>query len=175
MRFDDQTLKDLNEKYLEVTQITRKLIDRLVVVASKLRDPKAKEYMWHGVLRRLGILNRCIENVFTLFPPENRDRLSDETIKDVEINLHAFFVNVAGVFDNLAWVFVMENGLFGTRQEGKLEKPDVGLFLKRTQRYLPQLLREHLTAAKIAKCTQLIQKSIVTRSRTGSLSIFRAH
>jgi hypothetical protein len=35
-----------------------------------------------------------------------------QDFSDLDINLHAFFVNISGILDNLGWVFVYENDLF---------------------------------------------------------------
>jgi hypothetical protein len=73
-----------------------------------LTNPRAKEYLTHGVCRRITIIRRCIEQVFTIFPPDRTVLLSRDERSDVEIALHAFFINVHGALDNLAWVVVLE-------------------------------------------------------------------
>jgi len=72
-------------------------------------------------------------------------------LTDLEINLHAFFVNISGLFDNLAWVFVIENGLVGSSKEGKLTKKDIGLFSKKTQSHFPVNIRAFLNSEHITK------------------------
>jgi hypothetical protein len=122
---------------------------RLFSAEPKLHETKAKEYLLHGVGRRLGILTRSIQNIFTLFPPERAERLALETLIDVEINLHAFALNISGLFDNLAWTFVIENNLFGNPKDGKLSKINVGLFNAKTQAHFPETLREYLNSEDI--------------------------
>jgi hypothetical protein len=60
------------------------------------------EYARHGYLRRTGTLKRCIENVFTLIPPNETEIPSRNILFDAQINIQAFFANVYGSIDNLA-------------------------------------------------------------------------
>jgi hypothetical protein len=62
-------------------------------------------------LRRLGTLQRCIQNVYSLYPPERSDIPSRDENIDLVINLQAFVFNVFGCIDNLAWVWVVEKQL----------------------------------------------------------------
>jgi len=102
-----------------------------------------------GVGRRLKTLSRCINNIFTIFPSDRSEHLSKEELSDVNINLHAFFINIAGVFDNLGWVFVYENELLGKANEGKIARNGVGLFCTETQSYLTRELRDYLNSNSI--------------------------
>jgi hypothetical protein len=75
---------------------------------------------------------------------EQIDKLSEDDRADVGINLHAFVLNTFGVTDNLAWVFVHENGLLGSRKAGKIDKNGVGLFQEATQTHLSRDLVTYL-------------------------------
>jgi hypothetical protein len=64
--------------------------NRLLLTFShrKYSSEQAAEYTRHGYLRRLGTLRRCVENVFTLIPPEtdsvpDRNVLHDAQFKGV--------------------------------------------------------------------------------------------
>jgi hypothetical protein len=57
--------------------------------------------------------------------------LNEEERSDVEINLHAVVINIYGVPDNLAWVYVLEKGI-------AIKPSRVGLFNKETQKHLPR-------------------------------------
>jgi hypothetical protein len=62
----------------------------------------------------LGTLRRALFNVFKIVPPgavrvPTRDRLHD-----AQINIQACILNVYGCIDNLAWVWVYENGIDST-------------------------------------------------------------
>jgi len=126
----------VGERYLAINSQLHKL-------SGSLKQEKAKEYLFHGVLRRLRIVYRCINNVFTIFPIERDALLSQNEIDDVMINLHAFFVNVSGVMDNLAWVFVHEEGLAST-----LNQLQVGLFKKETKDKFTTEFQKYLDSIK---------------------------
>ena len=149
MRYDEQALRDIAQKYLEINGIRDQLIRRLVTAQAALRQARAKEYLLHGVARRLGILTRCVHNVFTIFPIERTERLELDALTDLDINLHAFFVNISGLFDNVGWAFAIENNLVGTSKEGKLERHDIGIFNRKTQVHFPDKLRTYLNSQQI--------------------------
>jgi hypothetical protein len=64
------------------------------------------EYARHGYMRRLGTIKRCIENVFTLIPPQADEIPDRNVLHDAQINIQSFFANVYGAIDNLAGVWV---------------------------------------------------------------------
>jgi hypothetical protein len=86
---------------------------------------QAAEYARHGYLRRTGTLKRCIENVFALIPPDEDQIPCRNALFDAQINIQAFFANVYGSIDNLAWMWVYERGL-----ESKIPRNQVGLRAK---------------------------------------------
>lgn len=144
MIYDEESTKLIKDKYNEVDNIHDQLILQLTRLRSKLAKEKAAEYLMQGVGRRLKILIKCIHNIFRIFPIEKTDILSREDLTDLDINLHAFFVNIAGTLDNLAWVFVYENDLFGNPEEGRIDMHRVGLFKKKTQKHLNSDLNLYL-------------------------------
>lgn len=79
-------------------------------------------------MRRFGTLRRCIENTFSLIPPETEEIPNRQVLHDAQINVQAFFANVYGSLDNLAWVWVYEGGLEGTIQRNR-----VGLRVQNTE------------------------------------------
>jgi hypothetical protein len=79
------------------------------------------EYVRHGFLRRLGTLQRCIQNIYFAYPPERSDIPSRNECVDLAINLQSFIFNVFGCIDNLAWVWAIENEL--TADLGGILKP----------------------------------------------------
>lgn len=109
--------------------------------APSLKVERAREYALHGVGRRVRTIRRCLENIFFIFPVERTALLSNDERCDVEINLHAFVINVYGLQDNLAWVYVMEKNMISKIKNGRI---GVSLFKKSTQEYLPTSLCEYL-------------------------------
>jgi hypothetical protein len=105
--------------------------DRLLLAFShnhRFTRENAWEYGNQGFMRRVGTLRRCIENAFSLVPPETEAIPNRHVLNDAQINVQAFFANVYGCLDNLAWVWVYERGL-----EGKIQRNRVGLRVQNTE------------------------------------------
>ncbi len=144
MFYDQDSLKRCKEEYEDILQKHHQLKLRLMKFQSKLRSSDSQVYLTQGVIRRLDTLVRCIKNIFRISSVERTEKLSPDELKDLTINLHAFFVNISGIFDNLGWVFVFEHNLLGRRKDGKLERKDIGIFNKKTQLHLPENLLKYL-------------------------------
>ena len=127
----------LKERYLN-------LVSKILKLSERLNEDKAKEYLLQGVARRLDVIERCVENVYSIFPLQRKELLSHDELKDVDINLHAFIVNVFGILENLAWVLIHEKGLTNI-----LDKKKVGLFKKETKSRLSSEFRQYLDSNSI--------------------------
>jgi hypothetical protein len=149
MVYSEDNLKKINEKYGEINHIHNRLLLQLMSFQQALKNEKAREYLMQGVGRRLKTLTRCINNIFAKFQADRVEHLLLDDLTDVNINLHAFFINIAGVFDNLGWVFVYENDLHGNTKDGKIDKNGVGLFNPKTQDHLNVDLRNYLNSDPI--------------------------
>ena len=149
MTYSKEHLDEINQKYKDINQPYNNLLLTLYDFQPQLENKKAVEYLMQGAGRRIKTLNRCIQNIFTIFPPENIKLLSKEKLTDININLHTFFINISGVFDNLAWVFLYENDLIGKREEGKVTRNGVGLFQTETQKHLNSKLNDYLNSDAI--------------------------
>lgn len=112
-----------------------------------LKSEKAREYLNHGVSRRMKIIARCLDRVFQILPVDRTQVLNFDEVIDLEIHLHAFVINVNGLLDNLAWTFILERGLL----EAVGGKNGVGLFKKETRDVLPEDVRSYLNSAKISE------------------------
>lgn len=106
-------------------------------VPSLLSQEQAREHIIYGAARRLMIITRCLKNVFKIFPIRRTQLLDDDERNDLEINLHAFLINIHGLPDNLAWAYVLERQI-------SINPFDVGLFQRKTKEHLPLTLREYL-------------------------------
>lgn len=82
---------------------------RLRFLVRKYRTEQAKEWMAHGFLRRVEMLEHCIDRIFETCPPESQER--PENIIDTTLYIQAFIFNLFGALDNLAWIWVTERGL----------------------------------------------------------------
>ena len=99
MQYDEHSLNKITEKYQDTGRVHQQLMLRLGSLHLNLTNDKAKEYLTQGVGRRLVILTRCIENIFRIFPLGQTERLARDELTDLGINLHAFFVNISGLFE----------------------------------------------------------------------------
>lgn len=149
MPYSEENLEKINDKFGEVNHVHDQLVSQLLSFQHTLENERAREYLLQGVGRRLETLTRCLHNIFTIFPADRVEKLARDDLADVGINLHAFFINIAGVFDNLGWVFVYENNLLGRPREGKIDKNGVGLFNAKTQKYLKVELKNYLNTDPI--------------------------
>ena len=138
----DEDIKNINSDLSTLKERYLSLVSKISELSKNLKVEKAKEYLFHGVLRRLNVIERCVENIYSTFPLERKELLSDDELKDVDINLHAFFVNIFGLLDNLAWVLVYEKRL-------KIDKQNVGLY--KTQTYFAKPFRDYLNLDRIKK------------------------
>ncbi len=151
MAYSQEQIKAVNKQYHKVNVDHHELTLNLMSFHNKLKNNKAREYVSQGVARRLKTIIKCINNIYAIFPPNRTELLSGDELTDVAINLHAFFINIAGIFDNLGWVFVYEKDLFGERKDGKLTSHDIGLFQKKTQAHLNAQFKDYLTSDPIKR------------------------
>jgi hypothetical protein len=75
-----------------------------------LSNPRAKEFATQGYPRRLKVMVRCMDNVFTTIPPDRETLPSRDELSDATLNIQSFVFNVFGSIDNLAWIWVSEKG-----------------------------------------------------------------
>ncbi|MCU1617910.1 MAG: hypothetical protein JWO98_5450 [Frankiales bacterium] len=116
----------------------------LANLTEQLTVPRAGTFAKEGVGRRLRVIERCVLNVFDIFPPDRATFLSFDECDDVAIQLHAFAINVYALFDNLAWVLVLEAGL-------DITPVNVGLFKKSCRPAIPKRLHDYLTTPDVLK------------------------
>jgi hypothetical protein len=107
--YGSEVLAQLQEEFWAVEPRYNALL--LTYTAHRFANEEAREFAQHGFMRRLGTLRRCIENVYVLIPPETATVPDRPVLHDAQINIQAFFANVYGAIDNLAWVWVFERGL----------------------------------------------------------------
>ncbi len=144
--FEQNQINQIKSEFALINSRYTNLLIKLQKLHSSLKIDEAKEYLTHGVMRRMGIIKRSIENVFTIFPIERIKRLSMDELRDVDINLHAFYINIFGFLDNLAWVFIHEK-----QPAAKINKMGIGLYKKETQKYLMEEFRNYLNSEHMKK------------------------
>jgi hypothetical protein len=123
--FKPEDLQNLQEK---LGTIERRYNGLLLAYSHghRFKKESAWEYANQGFMRRVGTLRRCIENAFSLIPPETETIPDREVLYDAGINVQAFFANVYGSLDNLAWVWVYEREL-------EIHRSRVGLRVQNTE------------------------------------------
>ena len=115
---------ELQEGYWTVNPGYERLLAEYLSL--RLSNEAAYEYARHGFVRRLGTLKRCIENVYSICPPERNDMPKRDECLDLAINLQSFMFNVFGCIDNLAWIWVKDPQLTDNRGR-PLRDQQVGL------------------------------------------------
>ncbi|MBF0375966.1 MAG: hypothetical protein HQK72_00610 [Desulfamplus sp.] len=143
MFFFADALDKLERDRYEVITMLNELQQKIIIEAQSL-DPSSRvyEHLLHGAGRRVRVIRRSIENVFSLFPPSTAQPLNSDVLDDVQINLHAFLINIYGLYDNWAWAYVLRHDLKSLISN----RHKVGLFNEATQRHLPDQLRTFLSS-----------------------------
>lgn len=122
--FSREALKQFHEQRSELAGKCQRLMTRYV--SRIYKDPQAREHAPQGFSRRIEALVRCLDNVFRTLPPDLAGLPTREALLDATINLQSFVFNVFGSLDNLAWIWVSENGL--TKKDGsRLPDTRIGL------------------------------------------------
>ena len=125
------------------------LVMNLQAFSGKMNNARAIEYLSNGVTRRLFIINRCVENIFRLFPPSRAEKLTNEDRLYLEISLHAFLINTYGVIENLALSLAFENELVSSAKPERQATYSVGFFKNDFREKLSPRLRTYLSGAKM--------------------------
>lgn len=140
MYFKFEHLKTLRNEY---SRLNAKYADLLLAFqAFQLKEPVAQKYAMHGFSRRIRTLKRCIENVYSISPPDKLHKPSDEELIDLAINLQSFIFNIFGCVDNLAWIWVSENNF------KYKSNTNVGFFNKKIHDLLSHDFKEYLDSEK---------------------------
>lgn len=155
MRYTGEQIYKFEAKYRSVTQGLDELMLKSVLAGHKTGHLGVREHLLYGVSRRANVLKRCLENIFSAFPPTATKPLPRNVLCDVQINLHAYVTNLYGVFDNWAWAFVYQHDLL----EVIGGKHRVGMFRESTTKHLPNQLSDYLTSESIVAWHKTYLKS----------------
>ena len=144
--YSPEQIDKIHQDFDRVTADLQALMFRGIEEAQGAQSDDARKYLRHGVGRRLSILKRSIEDIYEIFPPTREDRLSRDEVTSVQIFLHAFVINLSGVFDNWAWAFVHRHDLLA-EVGGAI---NVGVFKRSTQQFLSVAMRTYLNKSAIS-------------------------
>ena len=125
---------------------------KLVQLASRFPDDRARQYANEGVGRRLRTIDRSVTNIFQLYPPDRTGHLSMEECDDVAIQLQAFAINVYALFDNVAWVCVLLSKV-------QLSPMKIGPFKAETTPHFPPSLAAFLSENRVRTWHQVYGKA----------------
>jgi hypothetical protein len=172
MHYSKEEAEDIErERPKVIDALSSMWIDLAHALAPSLRSEKARQYVIQGMCRRLITIRRCITNIFTVFPVNRDEFLTDDERSDVETYLHAFFINVHGLLDNLAWVYFLERNVaiikptevLSYRDELKrgsaIRRSDVGIFLRKSHEHFPDEVRSYLTSDAMTAWHQAYAKN----------------
>jgi hypothetical protein len=141
MFFSVEQAEQLNQHLADVLAELQDLQLQIVAQGQPLEvTSRVREHLLQGAARRVGVIRRSIENVFALFRPNMEHPLSRDHLSDVQINLHAFIINLYGIYDNWAWAYVLRHNLEGVIGD----RNRVGLFHNATRNHLPPSLKTYL-------------------------------
>ncbi len=107
MTLTEKNIIQIKQGYAEAHQELNNTILNMIPFCKSLEieNKKAYDYCYHGVLRRIFLIKKCLENFERITPPERNSYLDDEQRKDLNLFLHSFLLHISGGIDNLAWVW----------------------------------------------------------------------
>lgn len=149
MNYDREAAASIEDKYAEIAERYNDLFMKTFAFGHRLRNERAREFIHHGVARRLEMLKRSMDNIFRLFPVRRIKILKRHNRLDVEVSLHAFLINIYGILENLALALGYENDLIGVKDKNKVHPRQANLFDQRFQKLLHPVfaayLHDHMT------------------------------
>lgn len=113
-------------------------------LSGQITVERARTYANEALGRRLPVVERTVLNIFTTYPANRREFLTRNECVDVAIHLHAFAINIYAVFDNVAWICMLQAG-------GSLPPQKVGIFKKELKPFLPPALAEYIDQPTVTK------------------------
>ncbi|ACS79477.1 hypothetical protein [Maridesulfovibrio salexigens] len=136
--YSDEDLAKLNKSFSGVMPSWAIVADYLVVHLEA--EENAREYITHGVLRRLVMMRRCIERIYELCPPDTRKLDDPDIALDITIYLQSFYIHMYGAFENLARVSIEMSGI----EISESEKRQASFLSKKVNSKIKKILPEPL-------------------------------
>ena len=141
--YPESMVRELYDGLIEARAGLRDLQEASLRVAQQLPEAPFRDHLQFGVGRRAGYMHRILGNIFEIFPPDAKAVIPQESVADATINLHAFLMHLAGVWDNWAWAYLL-------RHDAAPSNPrKVGLFKAKIQRLLPKELKTWLNEERL--------------------------
>ncbi|MDO8933019.1 MAG: hypothetical protein Q7U97_11535 [Rhodocyclaceae bacterium] len=106
-------------------------------LAEHLSAARARTFASEALGRRLPVIQQAVLNVFHIYSPDRKEFLTQVECTNIAIQLQAFAINVYAIFDNAAWICMLEAG-------GNLPAIKVGLFRTEIRKFLPAKLADYI-------------------------------
>lgn len=131
-------LAELNDYYLRYNNQLIDIQANVIAAAASLQEP-ARDHAIYGVCRRIGALHRCLQFFFEEIPPGLSNEVEPDVQRQADVFLHAYLINLSGIFDSMAWTIAS----IGGKPEDELEKEKykIGLFNMKFESNLSDGLR----------------------------------
>jgi hypothetical protein len=109
MAYDAAQVRELGRGSAKVYAQFHDLMLKNLGAAATQPDQSTREYLQRGVGRRLNVIQLSLGKIYDLFPPSRIKPLPKATLSEVQVYLHAFVINLSGIFDCWAWAFVLRH------------------------------------------------------------------
>lgn len=106
MTYSEEALENLMDRFMGLEGRCNNIV--ISYLEKEFTNERAREFVCHGLCRRLTLMTRCIARVFSVLPPDFREVPNSDMLHDVTVQLQAFAFNTFGCLDNLAHVWVLE-------------------------------------------------------------------
>jgi hypothetical protein len=122
--FNQQALDELTAGLAELPPRLRELKNGCAGLV--LANERAREYLQHGLSRRLSTMVHAVQTVFELLPPAQESIPENVTVMDATACIQNFVMNAFGCLENLSWIWVLEKNIRG-KGGAELGRYDIGL------------------------------------------------
>lgn len=140
--YPEKTIDELIEAQAKLSMDLQLLMVESIRQGNALPPSLAKEHLVNGAGRRLGALSHATDTIFSLFPLRAAKPIPRNDLADIQASLQVFLMNLYGLFENWGWAFVLRHDL----EQAVGGRNGIGLFSRGTQKMLPRVLREYVTA-----------------------------
>lgn len=117
--YSNEAIKKIEEEFrlFQIDKSQYAEIIRLIMIILDGVFPQTQLYhfAYYGLLRRIKILNKCVENIFSIRDFYSEAIPSDDELNSITINLQCFIINLYGVLENLAWLYAICIDYNGTK------------------------------------------------------------
>ena len=140
MLFSKEESEKLKYRYYKLTFECQNICDDFI--RHQYKCEKSFEYVTQGISRRVKIIEACIDNIYEIAPLNQKEKLSKNNLTNLNINFHAFFINIYGVLDNLSRIYLFEKGV------KDINKLTIGLRKKQTTKHFSENINTALENKK---------------------------